>query len=239
MSATPDRGLIAEVPYAWGDGVGMLKDELEAALSHRGERGATAFLKLHPEIVVWGFCRTGGHSKYVLNEFPLGASHRADFVIPFSYSGAWTVNFVELEPVDDSVITKSGRPSARLNSAISQVNDWWEFIQRNRALVQRDLSDWCMKRDLLRWHADDHRPCNYTSDYLHDPETHVSFAFHIIIGRRARVTRDQRRKMNQLRGSGRIDVGTYDRFVDIAENYDRSHANPQASVRLTETREES
>lgn len=56
--------------------------EMISALDFPGERIATKFLKAHPELVVWSFCRIGGHSKYVLNEFPIGNRFRADFVVP-------------------------------------------------------------------------------------------------------------------------------------------------------------
>ena len=213
----------------------MLRDELELALSTKGERAATKFLKEHPEVVVSKFCMTGGHSKYVLNEFPLGSRFRADFVVPFSYSGVWEVNFVELENTDDMVITKEGKPSQRLNSAISQINDWSDYIERNRVSVQKDLSDWCMKKDLLKWHQDEQPPSNDTSDYLHDPEIYIDFKFHIIIGRRDNISKEKRRKMNQYSKNTIIKVGTYDCFIDIAKNYDRHYRNPYESVILTET----
>lgn len=213
----------------------MLRKDLELALSTKGERAATKFLKEHPEVVVYKFCMSGGHSKYVLNEFPLGSRYRADFVIPFSYSGVWEVHFVELENTDDTVITKEGKPSQRLNSAISQINDWSDYIERNRVSVQKDLSDWCMKKDLLKWHQNEHPPSNLTSDYLHDPETYVDFRFHIIIGRRDNISKEKRRKMNQYSRNTIIKVGTYDCFIDIATNYDRHYRNPEESVILTET----
>jgi len=213
----------------------MLKDEIEKALSTDGERAATKFLKEHPEIVVYKFCMTGGHSKYVLNEFPLGSRYRADFVVPFSYSGGWDVHFIEFENTDDIVITKDGKPSKRLNSAISQINDWSDYIERNRTSIQKDLSDWCIKKDLLKWHDDEDPPSNYTSDYLSDPDTYINFKFHIIIGRRANISKEQRRKMNQYSKSGLVQVGTYDCFIDIANNYDRFNTNPNEPARLTET----
>src|SRR5690606_13237363 len=140
----------------------MLEAELLTILSHSGERDASSFLTRHPGVLVWGFCRTGGHSMYAVKEFPFGSNYRADFVVGNSYSGAWEVHFVELEPVDDNIMTKKGVPSARLNSAISQLNDWREFVERNEALVQEDLSRWFRTKDLLRWYPQDHEPSNYT-----------------------------------------------------------------------------
>jgi hypothetical protein len=87
--------------------LGSLRANLESALSQSsGERNAAKFFRDNPELVVWGFCRTGGHSKYVLYECLFGSSYRADFVVPLSYSGTWEVSFIELEPVDDIIINK-------------------------------------------------------------------------------------------------------------------------------------
>ncbi|MFV2015894.1 MAG: Shedu anti-phage system protein SduA domain-containing protein [Candidatus Heimdallarchaeota archaeon] len=180
----------------------MLKEEILKVLAENSEREITKFLKTHPEIVVWGFCRTGGNSKYVLNEFPLGSKYRADFVIPFGYSGAWEVHFIELKSPSDSIFTKNGRPSKSFNSAISRINDWRDFIERNRSIVQQDLSDWCIKSDLLNWHMREFPLSNGTSDYLHDINTFILFRYHIIIGRRKNITKDDRRRMNQYLNHG-------------------------------------
>jgi Shedu protein SduA, C-terminal len=128
----------------------MLADTLEEILKKSGgERIAYQFLKKNPGIVLWSFHKIGGNSQYVLADFPIGIRYRADFVIPLEYSGGWEVYLVELEPVSDRVITKDGRPSKRLNSAISQVNDWAEYIEINQTQVKNDLADWCMRHDLL------------------------------------------------------------------------------------------
>jgi hypothetical protein len=217
----------------------MIADDFDAVLNGAGgERLAARFLKKNPVLVLWSFVRTGGHSKYVLTEFPIGIKYRADFVVVFSYSGAWDVYLIELEPVKDPIITKAGLVSKRLNSAISQINDWAEYVERNRPQVQQDLSDWCMKHDLLGWHStDDGPPSNYTSDYLKDPETFIHFHYYIIIGRRGTATAEKRRKMNQYQRSGSYMIGTYDRFLDVARNIDYHHTHPNASVYLADIKE--
>ncbi len=210
------------------------EEETRIALSSSGERAATKYLKAHPELVLWGFVNTTGHSKYVVNEFPLGSKYRVDFVVSFSYSGVWELHLIELENTDDMAITKDGKPSQRLNSAISQVHDWKDYIDRNRIQVQQDLSDWCINKDLLGWHKTRTSPSNYTTDKLNDPSTYLRWCYHIIIGRRDSISKEKRRKMNQL-SEGLARIGTYDRFIDIAKNYDSSKNNPDRSVHLPVT----
>lgn len=172
------------------------------------------FLKSYPDIVLSSFTPMGGHSEYVLTEFPLGIHYRADFVIPYSFSGEWVVHFIELEPVNDPIFTRAGVPSKRFNSAISQINDWAEYIKKNRNQIKQDLADWCIKHDLLGTY-DDGEPCNFTGNFLRNPNSFTTFKYHIVIGRRNRVNEECRRKMNQYQDFTNINIRTYDRFVDI------------------------
>ena len=108
---------------------------------------------------------TGGHTKYLISEFPFGSNHRADFVLAFSYSGTWELHFIELESPDDQVITRSGKVTQAFNSAISQIGDWRMWVEQNPVLIRKDVSDWCMKRDLLKPAERPHRPpSNFSGD---------------------------------------------------------------------------
>lgn len=213
----------------------MLKEGLHVSLEKSGEREATRFLKEHPEVVVYTFNWTAGHAQYVLNEFMLGAKYKADFVVLLAYSGCWEVNWIELENTDDKIITKEGKPSQRLNSAISQIHDWKDYIDLNRASIHRDLADWCVKKDLLKWMPAEFVPSNNTGNLLRDPGTTILHKYHIIIGRRKNIDDRIRAKMNQY-SRDTCKIGSYDRFLDVAENYDRMRNNPDQNVRLTETR---
>jgi hypothetical protein len=198
-----------------------------------GERAVARFLRKNPELVLWPF-HHGSHSNYVLHEFPIGIKHKADFVVLSSYSGAWEVAFVEIEPVADGIITKAGTPTKRLAGAISQLGDWSDFVERNRASIQRDLSDWCVRKDLLKW-SKRNPPSNMTSNHLKDPETTVFFHYAVVLGRRASITTEGWRKINQHRAHWHHRIRTYDLFVDIAANMDARAA--QKSVNMCDTEE--
>jgi len=213
---------------------------LEKKLLHildntNGEREVSRFLAKHPEIVRWSFCLTGGHSTYIVKEFPFGSHYYADFVAPLSCSGMWEVHMIELESPNDRVINKDGTPSHSFNKAISQIHDWASYIEENPYSFRKDLSDWCMKHDLLDFRRKKWQPRNDSGDYLHDPDTHIWFYYHIVIGRRDRITKEQRRKMNQFSRGFR--VCTYGKFLDIARNIDKRKANPNESGFLTDTEE--
>jgi len=189
-----------------------------------GERGVTKFLVKHPEIVRWAFCKTGGHSTYVVKEFQFGSHYKADFVVPMSSSGTWEVHLIELEPPDDKIITQNGTPSKRLNIAIRQINDWKSYIEQNRNSFRQDISDCCRKHDLLGDSDTTQPPRNFTGDRLCDSGTNIWFHYHIVIGRREKVTEEQRKYMNQLSRND-FKICTYGTFLDIARNLDKRELN--------------
>lgn len=214
-----------------------MQSELKEILTNsKGEREVASFLAKHPELLRWAVCRTGGHTTYIIKEVPLGSKYRADFVVAFSYSGAWEVHMIELEPPDDMVITKEGLPSHRLNKAISQVNEWEEYIKINPLSFRSDLSDLCIKKDLLGLHKSLKVPMNFTGHRLNAPDTYISYSYHIIIGNRDNIDSEKRKRMNQLRKYG-LEIFTYGRLVDIAGNIDFHNANPRESVVITESEE--
>lgn len=214
----------------------MLQQEFEKILDEtRGEGQISSFLARNPNIIRWAVCKTGGHSTYVLKEFPFGSKYKADFVVPMSYSGMWEVNLIELEPHDDKVITREGLPSKRLNKAISQIKDWKDYIAKNPLEFRSDLSNWCIKKDLLGLFNNKKTPTNYTGDLLNSPDTTIFYNYHIFIGNRENIDSEKRRRMNQLRDN--IDIFTYGRILDMAKNLDKMKMNPNETVFLRESDE--
>ncbi len=195
-----------------------------------GERSLSDFLSRNPNIIRWAVCRTGGHKNYVIKEFPFGSKYKADYVVPTSYSGVWEVNLIELEPHDDQVITKNGVPSNRLNKAISQINDWKEYIEHNPLQFRNDLAQWCIKKDILGFSNDGKIPTNFTGDLLNSPDTFIRYNYFIAIGNRENISIEKRRKMNQL--SKEIEIFTYGRFVDLARKFDNIQRDPTATENL-------
>ncbi|MCG6170153.1 DUF4263 domain-containing protein [Leptospira sp. FAT2] len=192
-----------------------LTRNLKKSIATNGERAITKFLKNNPDLVLWKFCWTGGHTKFVLNEFQLGNQYKVDFVVLLSYSGNWEVNFIELENTEDKLITKQGIPTKRLNTALSQVKEWKQFVENNRSIVLQDLSRACMKSDLIKYHSTELEPSNYSGQKLKDPDSFVRFTYNIIIGRRESINAKARQKINQF-SEYDIKIMSFDGFIDIA-----------------------
>lgn len=207
---------------------------LKSLAATSGERAAAAFLAKNPILLRWAFGSTGGHASYVLHEFPIGINYKADFVVISSWSGAWEVVFVELEPVSERLVTKQGVPTKRIAGAIKQIVDWDDQVIRNRATIQQDLADRCMTRDILKWSSHGRDPSNYTGDKLRDVRTHVHFEYGIVAGRRAQITAEARAQANRFSNRLDLTLRSYDAFVDIAVKLDSLTRNPNQSVSLVE-----
>lgn len=194
----------------------------EILKSTTGEREICDFLKDNPEILRGGIYNpiAFGHNDFVLHEFPFGSNYKSDFVVLMSESSRWNVNFIECEPVSDPIFTKELKPSNRLNSALSQIHDWMDYIRLNQAHIQRDLAKWCLEKDILKWPDDGKGLRNDTGDYLNDPACPIYFKYYIFIGRRS-IENNIRKKMNQYCLQGILDIGTYDRFIDSAEKLEK------------------
>jgi hypothetical protein len=214
----------------------MLEKQIEEILEKdSGERKVSNFLAKNPQVIRWAVCRTGGHSAYVLKEFPFGSNYKADFVVLTSYSGAWEINLIELEPPDDKVITKAGLPSNKLNTALSQIKDWKGYIENFKTQFQTSITDWCMKKDLLKQTNYKGVPTNDTGDFLNLPTTFIYYNYYIFIGNRKNINPDKRRKMNQFRNEATI--FTYGRILDIAKNFDQFDSNPEISIQINKSEE--
>jgi len=206
-----------------------LSDKINKIITEgRGEREIAQSIAKHPYLLRWATCRTGGHGTWILKEFPLSSKYVIDFVVITCYSGKWEIHMVEFEPIDDEGITKKGTPTARLAGAISQINDWKEYILQNPGHFRQVLAEWCIKKDILKVSHGFKTPVNGTGQYLKDIDTYLDIDYHIVIGNRNIITDERRGKINQLQFSDySTEIFTYSRFFDIAFNHDQYHNGVQ------------
>ncbi|AVF93871.1 hypothetical protein AL552_08675 (plasmid) [Vibrio diabolicus] len=206
-------------------------EELVQAFETKGERSAMAGIKDFPETLFWTTVSSGGHSKFVLYEFPLGSQYRADFVVVWSCSGKWEITFIECENTDDKLINKNGTPTQRLNQAISQLGDWRHYIANNKLQVQQDLAKWCATKDILGFTSGKF-VVNDSGQYLSDMDTVVDFKFKVIMGRRNTYSPEARRKIAQLESTSGFSFSTYDRLLSSALEHDKHENDRMARVNL-------
>ncbi|MEM7014203.1 MAG: Shedu anti-phage system protein SduA domain-containing protein, partial [Verrucomicrobiota bacterium] len=119
----------------------------EILKANSDEQSVAMFLRDNPEIVWQAYYSVRGHEDFVLAEFPVGSQYRIDLVALTGYSGAWEGNFIELEPISDSLVLADGTYSKRIRGAISQIGDWREYMKIHPHQFRSDLSRWAMKKD--------------------------------------------------------------------------------------------
>lgn len=202
-----------------------LRDSLSVLLDKtKGEREIHRFLKENPALV-WGmFCNVGGHSDYVISEFRIREKFRCDFVVMQSYSGAWDVHMIELEPVDSRLFkSKDEKPEKRFRGGIDQIEDWKRFIATEEVTFKNCLADTAMKSDLFqREYNLNAEPSSMAGDELRNPKTVIWYNYHIIIGRSSQLDSHKKFLKSSYHSVNDVKVHTYDRLLRVANAIDHN-----------------
>jgi len=142
----------------------------------------------------------------VLSKFPLGSSHIPDFAVFFWDSSIFRVALIELEPVNDPVVTKAGVSSARLSSAVKQVADWKRWLEHGGSELVLSL------RRTIWEYAPNHLAEFFAAHWVFSS---TRYEFFILIGRSSvwnPITTDH---VNSIRGlyDPSVKVYSYDRLL--------------------------
>lgn len=81
-----------------------------------------------------------GKNLWVIPRKRLGAEYETDFLIAHNGTFGYSWHAVELERPQVSPCNKNGDLSASLNHAIGQIDDWRDWISRNRDYASRDAA---------------------------------------------------------------------------------------------------
>ena len=98
---------------------------------------------------------------------------------------------------------------------MKQVDDWREYVNSNVHQVRGDLVEWAKTKDHLRY-STRAEPCNYSRDFLSDPQTVISFQYKIVIGRSSLETADKRRLRGRFANGHDAQLISYDRLLECA-----------------------
>jgi hypothetical protein len=150
----------------------------------------------------------------VLSKFPLGSSYIPDFVVFFWDSNIFRVALIELEPVNDPVVTRAGVGSARLSSAVKQVADWKRWLEHGGSDLVLSL-----RRTVWEF-APDHLAEFFASHWVFSD---TRYEFFIFIGRSSVWTPITTDHVNAIRGlyDPAVKVYSYDRLLRYSNDADR------------------
>ena len=181
-----------------------------------GERQVHSFLKKHDFLVGMAF-HSNTHPCGVVSEFKLGAELRCDFLVLSCCSAWWTADFVELKSPNARFYLKDGTPSKALRIANKQIRERKLWTRENEAYLRSRLSDLFERIGL---HASGASSIPDAATEIRDPRCLLACDFHIVIGRRKRLSAaDQRARVQESRDSG-VSIATYERLVETACRYD-------------------
>ena len=198
-----------------------MKRELQRIIrDERGERRIHNLLKQHPALlrIALGQEQNGG---YVIAEFNVGDEFRADFVSLRPTSAWFHITFIELEPIGAKLFTKRREPTAALNHAFNQIDQWRTVIEKRRHILWAPLARAAASRDLLYSHTSDEEDVTCTAGLkMTDERMWFSFDYFIFIGRRDGLSDADLEAKNSYSRSRKVEVATYDRLMDAEEMYD-------------------
>ncbi|MBN2797285.1 MAG: DUF4263 domain-containing protein [Clostridia bacterium] len=146
----------------------------------------------------------GHHNAYMFKEFPLGSSHRPDYLLIGKNSGGYELIFVELESNKGSVTLQDGEFGDVIRKGIRQVEDWNVWLQANYSNLSEYLNRLKKEADSLP-----------TELYTYD-STRIHFV--VVAGRRYDYNDLTYSRRRRLKDTNKINVLHYDNLIDLAKS---------------------
>jgi antiviral defense system Shedu protein SduA len=145
----------------------------------------------------------GHHEAYLFPEFPLGTSHKADYLLVGRNSGGYEFVFVEFEAPSKNITTRNGDLGKAFRSGQSQVADWDSWLAANYQTLSEEFRK--QKKSGM----------DLPEEFTRFDPSRVHFV--IVAGRRG----DFKEKTYRMRRGGRKKGGPlilhYDNIADFAE----------------------
>lgn len=177
---------------------------LDELLDNSKEEILQQYLEQHKKILIAAFGQPEWVYNFVLPKFKFGSDYISDFVVFTGQSYSYWIKLIELEPSTSQVFTKQGDYAQRLNHAIKQVDEWSDWIKRNKPYF-RD----CLQKALQKEYPSFSETLDYTRRFIVSSK--------IVIGRRATLSVDDNKRRAQEYEKSNLDIITYDRLVDIEQ----------------------
>lgn len=138
----------------------------------------------------------------VLFKPSIGTQYRADFCVLQAFQGGAVAHLIELESSHESLFTKRLTPARRLQSALGQIDDWRQWIERNRVHYARELMRTARELPLYGAYRDGDAGVRFVDadraeelwsafGGFEDP----SFSYAIVIGRWSQLSREQKDRL--------------------------------------------
>lgn len=146
------------------------------------------FLQKYPAIFL-----TAIECYFVISKLKLGSEYETDFVlVNEGYSNGTEYELIEIESPHTELFDKSGKPTAKFNSALQQIRDWKRFLIHNKGEFKKTFP-------------------TVNTKIIRDSK----LKFKIIIGRRT-DNQEHIDKRRQIEESENVEIISFDRLTDLA-----------------------
>lgn len=190
------------------------------------EEELQVFLSQHPGFLMGLFGTKDAGDLALVAKPRIGSRYIADFGILQVFQGGATIFLIEIETSHEPLFNQQLGPARRLQSAITQVEEWREWINPNKLTFSRDMIHQAKQCDLYEKSKSSlkgYRFCDpQTLDGLWanfggytDPNIHYA----IVVGRWSQLSGEERvRLMSKFRSTTDLDVITFEQLARQA-NY--------------------
>lgn len=196
------------------------------------EEELQTFLAHHPEFLLGFVPRSAGIELAFLAKPPIGTQYRADFAILTTGQGGSSTYLFELEPASARLFTKPLTEADTLRRSLGQIRDWQQWIDENKSAFTRDMLRLAREAPLhpersetgsFRLFDGDKLTNMWGGEHGYGSFDEPGAIYTIIIGRWARLTSDERKRLIFLnrQGSSGASILTYDQVARAA--YHRPH----------------
>lgn len=194
MTERAGEALAPDLFVPWTELTGSEIDAFENALNNaRDESDMQKFIQANPRILIQHYAV--GRGAWVKPKQRLGSEYETDFLIAQEGSGGLIWYAVELERPQAILFTKKGDPSAALTHALRQINDWREWLSRNRGYAAQSREQ----------------------DGLGLTDIHPELDGLIVMGRGVDVDTRMTARRRRLARDNRVEIETYDWLLSEAK----------------------
>jgi hypothetical protein len=195
------------------------------ALSPKEEQ-LQGFLTEHPGFLMGLFGMNDAGDLAIITKPKVGTKYVADFAIVQVFQGGAVVFLIEIETAHEPLFTGSLSPARRLQRALTQIDEWKEWINPNKLSFCRDVVDHACRLPLYDPQTVSNSGCRFSSaEHIRQmwdafggsADPNVQFA--ILAGRWGLLSREEKNRfMSKFRGWGELSVFTFDQVARQA-NY--------------------
>lgn len=182
------------------------------------EEAIQRYLELHPGYLTGLLGGPDNTDLAILLKPPIGTLYKADFCVLQAHQGGAVAHLIEIESSHERLFTKDGRTAKRLSDAMTQVEDWRIWIERERQHYSRELIRMARELPKLSEYQEGARGFRLLSP--DDIEFHwrsfggydqLIFSFTILIGRWSKLSNEEKaRLLNRNReGVQNLRIFTY------------------------------